>query len=216
MERTNTGGPRRRWTDAGTGDWYEGDRWSHAKRRARDPALVARILDGRLSSRTARVLDAPCGTGRLHDAIAAHGTYVGLEIAAPMLETARSSGAERLARGDVERMPFRASSFEAVVCCRLLHHLRGSAELERTLAELVRVSDAWIVGSFWDSASLEALRHRVPFVRRPRHRIAHPKARIEAALRRAGATVVEWKHSLRFLSQQAWFVARKTDAARDA
>ncbi len=213
METSGVDDPKTRWTAPGTGDWYERDRWSRASRRRRDPTLVARVLAERLEVRDALVLDAPCGTGRLHGAIATRGAYVGLEISAAMLEQARRHADARLVRGDVEHLPFRDGTFPVVVCCRLLHHLRDRASLEVALSELVRVSDAWIVGSFWDSGSLEAARHRLPFVRRPRHRVAHSRATIDAAVRSSGAIVVQWRHSLRFFSQQAWFVARKRATA---
>jgi len=201
--------PKQRWQAPGTGAWYEERRWSHAGRRRRDPALVGALLGELLPQRDALVLDAPCGTGRLRETVEAHGCFVGLEISASMLARARMGAGDRLVRGDVERLPFRDRAFAAVVCCRLLHHLRTRSELVRALAELVRVSDGPVLASFWDAGSLEAWSGRWGLARRARHRVEHDKSLVEAAVEEAGARVVRWRHSLRFLSRQTWLVAER-------
>jgi ubiquinone/menaquinone biosynthesis C-methylase UbiE len=200
--------PRGRWTCAGVGERYATERWSRAAHRERDPALVRALLASRLTQ-GARVLDVPCGTGRLQAALAELGHVTGVDVSREMLAQARTVAAGRLARADVERLPFADDAFEAVVCCRLLHHLRTRAELTRATRELVRVSSTWVAGSFWNTASLETLRRRLPFARRSRNRVAHPPALLASILAEVGAEVVAWKHSLRFVSQQSWFLARK-------
>ena len=199
--------PRVRWRDAESGRRYRTERWRSARRRERDPLLVRRVLATRLSG-SGLVLDAPCGTGRLRDAIEAHGRWVALDLSPQMLAATESARA-RL-RGDVERLPFRDGAFEAVVCCRLLHHLRGQARLERTVHELVRVSAEWIVASFWDAASLPAWKRRLLAPARRGSRVARSKRDVAAAFHAAGAAIVGWEHSLRFLSQQTFVVARKS------
>ena len=200
--------PRGRWSGAGDGRRYATKRWSRASHRERDPALVRALLSGQLAE-DALVLDVPCGTGRLGQALAGLGHYVGADVSVEMLGEARRDAACRLLCADVERLPFADGAFDAVVCCRLLHHLREPEELARALGELVRVSSTWVAGSFWNTDSLETLRRRLPFVRGARHRVAHPPALLTSILDEVGAEVVAWKHSLRFVSQQSWFLARK-------
>ena len=211
--RTKTAGDdaRARWTGARTGDWYDASRWSNASRRERDPRLVDAILRTH-APHAKSVLDAPSGTGRLRAGIERAHLYTGLEVSAAMLERAREKSPARLVQGDVTRLPFADGSFDAVLCCRLLHHLRTQAELEAVLTELVRVSSGIVAASFWDAASLAAWRRRLPFTRSPRDRVTHPKARIEAAVRASGARIVRWHHSLRYLSQHTWFVAEREPA----
>jgi SAM-dependent methyltransferase len=208
MPTPPTRDPKTAWTRAGAGRAYATRRWTRAGHRGRDPALVRALLDGRLDA-DARVLDVPCGAGRLHGALAGLGRYTGADVSGEMLSEARALAPGRLAAADVERLPFADAAFDAVVCCRLLHHLRTTEELRRALSELVRVSATWVAASFWNTAALETLRRRLPFARRTRHRVAHPPALFTAILDEAGADVVAWRHSLRFVSQQSWFLARK-------
>lgn len=201
---------RAKWRTSEAGARYAGARWSSAARRERDPRLVAALLARHLAPGPARLLDAPCGTGRLVPVLAARGPTVGLDVSPAMLAEARRAdrtGTNWLA-GDVLRLPFRDGSFDAVVCCRLLHHLEQPA-LEQAVRELVRVSRGLVLASFWDAGSLPALR-RAWLGARPREtRRAVPRALLAELLARSGAEVVGWKHSLRFLSRQAFVAARK-------
>ena len=202
---------RTRWRARDAGTRYAGERWSSARRRTRDPGLVAALLERHLAPGPALVLDAPCGAGRLAPALAARGRYVGLDVSLPMLAEARAAsptGAGFLA-GDATRLPFRDSSFDAVVCCRLLHHLDDPRLLEQVLGELVRVSRGLVVASFWDADSLPALRRAWLGAKPGETRRPVRRATLAELLERAGAEVVGWRHSLRFVSRQAFVAARK-------
>jgi SAM-dependent methyltransferase len=204
-------GVRAKWRNAGAGQRYAEARWSSAAKRARDPRQIATLLARHLPRNAAvRVLDAPCGAGRLAAALAEHGAYVGLDVSPSMLATARAALGPRaqLLLGDATALPFRDGAFGAVVCCRLLHHLAERAELERVVAELVRVSRTLVIASFWDAGSLPAWRRRVFPGRAPR-RHARARAELAAAFTRAGAEVLAFEHPLRFLTRQAYVVARK-------
>ncbi len=203
--------PRERWQAPAAGRRYATARWSSVRRRERDPRLVGGLL-ARFAGPPGvePLLDAPCGSGRLRPALARHGSWVGLDVSLSMLREARSGGAPAaLLCGDLERLPFRDGAFRAVVCCRLLHHLREPASLERVLRELVRVTDRLLIASFWDRATLGEWRRRAFSVRRERARLARSRSEIAAALLAAGAEVVAWRHSLRFVSRQTFVVARK-------
>ncbi len=199
--------PKEHWREPDSGVRYEGRRWSSARRRGHDPRLVAGILRRHLGG-DASVLDVPCGTGRLREAIEAEGRHwVGLDVSPSMLAAAEVDGHPLLC-GDVEALPFPENTFDAVVCCRLLHHLGDEALLRRTIAELVRVSRDLVVASFWDAGSLPA-RHRRLRPRRGEGRLAHPKSDLRRAFRAAGAEVTGFRHTLRFFSRQTFVVARK-------
>jgi len=203
-------GLRERWADADSGARYATQRFTSSEKRERDPRLVAALLRQHLPRRAdALLLDAPCGAGRLRAALAAYGRTVGLDISPSMLAAGRELASRDLVRGDVERLPFRDRSFDAVISCRLLHHLRERSSLERVVAELVRVSRDLVVASFWDSASLPEWRRAwFPKQRVPR-RIARSKAELAEILERAGAEVLGYRHTLRFFSRQAFVVARR-------
>lgn len=200
---------REKWRTPESGARYEGERWSSAGKRGRDPRLVHALLERHLRGRDGLLLDAPCGTGRLGPALASFGSVVGVDVSPSMLRQAHASGERHLLLGDVEHLPFRDDSFDAVVCCRLLHHLRERTQLARVLAELVRVSRELVIASFWDAHSLPAWRRALLPARRAPRRFARPRDELAELLEEAGAEVVGWKHSLRFVSRQAFVVARK-------
>ncbi|MFN0008106.1 MAG: class I SAM-dependent methyltransferase [Planctomycetota bacterium] len=206
-------GARDKWSAPGSGARYVGPRFRTRRAALRDPALVERILDRDGARPSLRpVLDAPCGTGRLRGVFERRGMrYVGLDVSWPMLQEARRDAEAGLVMGFVDRMPFRDDSFDVVVCCRLLHHLHDAEEAGAVVRELVRVAHRMVIVSFWDAASLHAWRARVG-LRRPEGlagRSALPKRALKRMFDAAGAEIVGFHHSFRFVSQQAFAVALK-------
>lgn len=202
--------PTDKWSAPSSGERYAATRFASRRAAERDPRLVAALL-ARHGVR-GRLLDVPCGTARLHDVLRPHaGALVGADLSEAMLASAARSSPARFVRAEVAHLPFHARSFDVVVCCRFLHHLHDESELAAALAELVRVSDRLVVGSVWDSASWPALRVRLGLKRAegPRGRRAVERATVERLVARAGARVVEWRYSFRWLSQQAFFVAER-------
>lgn len=198
---------RAAWAGPEAGERYARGRFRSRRAAARDPALVARAL--RCHGVRGAVLDVPSGSGRLAPVLAGLGSQVvAADVSGPML--AVDPRGQRV-RASVFALPFAARAFDAVVCCRLLHHLRAPGDLERAVRELVRVSDRLVVASFWDAGSLPALRVRLG-LKRPEARAAIERARLEALFARAGARVVGHLSSLRFVSQQTFAVALREPA----
>ena len=197
-----------RHADAGVGS-----RWRNRRPALRDPAIVERILESHAARPGLRpILDAPCGTGRLRGVFERRGMrYIGLDVSVPMLQEARRGEEGDLVVAVVDKMPFKDDAFDLVLCCRLLHHLEENEETELVVKELVRVAHRLIVVSFWDSASLPALRSRVALKKPegPRGRRMLSKRAVKRMFDEAGAEVVGFHHSLRFVSQQAFAVAVK-------
>ena len=109
--------------------------------------ITARMLAGIASEqrRSVRVLDIPVGTGRFLSAYRELGMQaVGYDISADMLDEARRE-AERLRyspelrEANITSLPLENGAVDVVVCMRFLNHLEFG-ELERVLAELVRVT----------------------------------------------------------------------------
>jgi SAM-dependent methyltransferase len=205
-----------KWIDDGAGRHYGGARWRHPRAALRDPMLVERILARHGVRPSLRpILDAPCGTGRLRGVLERRGLrYVGIDVSGAMLREASLGGppgSSGLVRGSVARLPFRDESFDVVVCCRLLHHLHDTDELQQAVNELVRVAHRFVIASFWDSASLHAWRRRVGLRRSegPRGRRAISKRELRGLFDSAGAQVVGFHHSFRFVSQQTFAVAAR-------
>jgi SAM-dependent methyltransferase len=109
-----------------------------------------------------RILDVGTGTGRAAISLAKRGAIVtGVDASAEMLEVAtrraREAGAAvTFMRGDAHRLDFPDSSFDAVVCLRVLMH---TPDWHASLGELCRVSSDRVVfdyPSLWSAAALQA------------------------------------------------------------
>ena len=204
------------WQGAGSGAHYMRGRWRNARAADRDPAYVARALARHAPGLVGQtVLDVPSGTGRLRGAIERTGArYVGLDVATGMLAEGSGGG---LVQGSAWALPFPALSFGAVVCCRLLHHLRDEDSQAALIGELLRVSAGPVLLSFWDSTSWHAWRRRKG-MRRARHqdsRTAIPRRALERLVRAADAEPLEFFSGLRFVSQQQFLIFRALSPAQD-
>ena len=100
-------------------------------------------LDGVYLSRTSKILDAGCGSGRLARELSERGYAVfGLDYSYGMLEKANSIGNRQgkrnveLLQGDVELMPYRDSSFDMIICLGVISYLKSE---EKALNEFARV-----------------------------------------------------------------------------
>jgi SAM-dependent methyltransferase len=144
-------------------------RWSNR----RELALVERAL--RRSGARGRLLDCPCGAGRLGPTILAHAEHLtGVDLSPTMVAEARDALSGFAAQGRVEfavasadRLPFPDRAFDTVVCHRLIHHL-GAGDRAAVLRELARVTQRRVILSFSDATSLKARLQALRGVRRRR------------------------------------------------
>ncbi|MDP6762011.1 MAG: class I SAM-dependent methyltransferase [Planctomycetota bacterium] len=205
-QRTAVLQPREKWQGEHAAERYTTARFRSRAAAERDPRTVARLLARHGVRRADSVLDVPSGTGRLRPALEGLGLWVtGADISPAMLARDPS---ERSLLAAAECLPFRKGSFDAVVCCRLLHHLTSDDALERTIAELVRVSRGLVLASFWDRNSWPGWRRSMGLRPDSSGRRPIPKRVLARCFARAGAPIIETTHSLRFLSMQAFAVAR--------
>ena len=204
-----------KWAGAAAAEHYASERFATRRAAARDPRLVARLLSEHGAQRGALYLDAPCGAGRLTPLLCELGRAVALDANLPMLARARERcGAAVGIQATVLALPFADRSFEAVVCCRLLHHLRDERELAVAVGELVRVSRRLVVASFWDAASVPALRVRLGLKQGEgaSGRAAIARREIARLFAAAGARVIGFRAVLRFVSQQTFLVAERSES----
>jgi SAM-dependent methyltransferase len=142
-------------------------------RARREVALLARLWPGRAGD---RVLDAPCGAGRLCGPLTdRHGAiWHGCDRSRAMLAEARGAlGAEApLAAGDAAALPFADGAFDGVVVFRFLHHL-PPAEARAVIDEAARAARRFVVVSFFHPVSAHNLTRRLSEVLRGRARTRH-------------------------------------------
>lgn len=113
--------------------------------------LVQRALSRYI--RGGRVLEVPCGEGKLLPSCARHaGSVIAADISHAFLRPI--AGFPRV-KCDIERLPFRDAVFRAVVSVRLMHRL-SSEKQDAVLREMARVSTGAILVQF---KSVRAMKH---------------------------------------------------------
>ena len=116
-----------------------------------------------------RVLDVPCGCGRVGFWLARCGfTVTAADLSDAMLEITREEAARQslavdVQKQDVERLQFAAKSFDSVISFRLFHHFPNREIRARVVAELCRVARRQVVISYFSPWSTSALKQRGQF-----------------------------------------------------
>ncbi|MEM7203042.1 MAG: methyltransferase domain-containing protein [Planctomycetota bacterium] len=132
----------------------------HSRHRA-EMACLQRIWPGREGD---RILDVPCGAGRLHAVLADWGaTIIGADRSREMLRQAAVAPGARpvpLLRAEATALPLADGAVDGAVAFRFLHHL-PAADAERVVAELTRVAARYVVVSFFHPVSAHGLTRRV-------------------------------------------------------
>lgn len=167
MHQDSHAAAKRKFDSAEMASTYRGKFTGTPKDRL-EKASIRQALAGLPAG--ARVLDLPCGTGRITTFLLAEGWRVhAADNSQHMMDQVRhafsqallSGAALDLSRQDVMATTFADGEFDAVVCNRLFHHFNEPATRRRALAELARISKGPVVASFFCSFSLSALKFRI-------------------------------------------------------
>ncbi len=106
-----------------------------------------------------RVLDLPCGGGRVFLRLAKLGYKVaGADLSDAMLEIARENARKAgvdcsVEKKDVEHIDYPDRSFDTLVCFRLFQHFPTPAIRQSAVTELCRVADKYVVISYFSPYS---------------------------------------------------------------
>ena len=143
-------------------------RWS----TRREYALLERLLSSQ--ERCERLLDLPCGGGRLSPQI---GRFTNLlvesDIGLGQVRYAREHNTLEIPRVYITstafKLPLKDNSVDAVVCIRLNHHMPTRQEREQLMNEILRVSRRFVIMTYFDYHSLKNTLRRIrrPFNRKP-------------------------------------------------
>ncbi len=110
-----------------------------------------------------RVLDLPCGGGRLCIHFEQQGYQMkGADLSEAMRNLARKNIAEAqlsctIESQDVEQLTYDAQSFDTIVCFRLFHHFPTQEIRKKTVTELCRVAKHMVVLSYFSPYSWTSL-----------------------------------------------------------
>jgi 2-polyprenyl-3-methyl-5-hydroxy-6-metoxy-1,4-benzoquinol methylase len=135
-----------------------------AKHRA-EIQLVERALH--LIPANHRVLDIPCGAGRVMALLARRGYSVtGAELSQPMIAATVANLAREgydwpVHKEDIEKMTYSDRHFDTIICFRLFHHFPDQEVRRRVVSELCRVADRFVVLSYFSPRSLTSLKRRL-------------------------------------------------------
>ena len=149
--------------------------WTRRLSNRRELSIVDRALD-RAGAR-GRILDCPCGAGRLTPTLLLYADHVTCaDISEAMVEEARSALApiEQAERVDfvvapASALPFEDDAFDTAVCHRLIHHMAERQERADVLAEMARVAGRRVILSFSDDSTWKGRSQRRRGVARKRH-----------------------------------------------
>lgn len=217
-EKTSYGESLTRWTTRHAASGYP----SHYGRSLRD-RLEHRCIRQFVESLTpgSRILDLPCGTGRLTPLLQSRGLrVVGADCSEWMVQAARETwtrgeafvdspaGAPTFEVRQAMRTGYPEGAFDAVICNRLFHHFREASTREAVLRELGRICRGPIMVSFFNSFALDAvrlkIRHRLRGVV-PTDRIPIPLSAMLQDVRNASLEVLETRAVMWGLSPM-WYV----------
>lgn len=156
---------RERFSRRSLADKYPSE-YSNRWRDRREKACIEKCLESIPSG--SRVLDLPCGTGRLTRMLIARGyNVIGADVSEAMLSHARDNyrNFQREQNGkapnvqfevrDVLSTGFNNNQFDGITCIRLFHHFAEADTRRRALKELGRICQGPIVVTFLNSFALD-------------------------------------------------------------
>lgn len=169
-------------------------------RQWREAACIRRTL--RFLPAKSKVLDLPCGTGRLLPLLGEAGFQItAADVSPHALAIAQSrwhtqaSLSHRIEFTVREALDtgFEDQTFDGIICNRLFHHFNEPETRVAVLSELRRICRGPLVVSFFNSFALDALKFRLKHrVRRtkPKDRIPIPLRRFQSEVEEAGLRIL--------------------------
>jgi ubiquinone/menaquinone biosynthesis C-methylase UbiE len=217
---------RERYQDRQVADNYDRVRFTRPIGRLID-ALEKRAVQRALKAvrqlcPCPRVLDTPCGTGRITELLLHQGwTVTGGDISQPMMDIARrklSPFGDRVGfcQLDIEDLQLPERSFDLITCIRLLNHLLP-AERARALREMARVSRRFVIVNVSFASSLYRLKANLKSafgIVRPKEPFSWKQLHEQAA--EAGLRIREYHSELPVLSEVVVLLMEKLETAERA
>src|ERR1043166_7344251 len=160
-----------------------------------------RLLDRafRLIPKDHRVLEVPCGGGRVTIHLAKRGYKMSsADLSEAMIDITRDAVVQngllcRVERQDVEHLTYRDRSFDTIVSFRLFHHFPNAEIRQRVVSELCRVADKFVVLSYFSPLSWTSVKRQLRAARggRKSEKHATPLSEVTSYFETAGFQLVK-------------------------
>ncbi|RME84131.1 MAG: class I SAM-dependent methyltransferase [Planctomycetota bacterium] len=137
------------------------NRFQSTKRDRREKKAILKLLRG--IPKSSKILDIPCGTGRITRFLYENGyQVVGADSSESMIQIARSISSKDSISLDFEiqnlfSTTYPDHAFDVLVCNRFFHHLYNSSSRVTALKELARITKGPIILSFFYLYSFSGL-----------------------------------------------------------
>lgn len=162
------------------------------------------------------IVDMPCGTGRLADALLQHGYRVhGMDISREMLSVAQTRLKQygdhfTMEVADAKHLTQQAPAYDGALCARVLMHFPLQQQIE-FLAGVAHLSHGRVVINHSLSSPYQRLRRRIKRLLGHQESARHPitNREIKALLDGAGLREVERHRLLSPISEAVYIVAEK-------
>lgn len=163
----------------------------------REKSLLASLL--KRTGLNDRVLDVPCGAGRLSPVIAAHARKLfEVDYSLEMLKLCRRNAVSYkpfTAQASAFQLPFGDRTFDLAISIRLSHHIPDRDARRDHVREMLRVSRRFVLLTFFGEESLKNrlrnLYRRLGGKKRPKHTLS--RAEVAEVARSAGFRVLASK-----------------------
>ena len=148
--------------------------WTRRLSNRRELSIVAKAL--RRAEAHGRILDCPCGAGRLTPTLLGFADeVVCADLSQAMVDEARDAlgplaedGAISFLQAPASDLPLENGAVDTAVCHRLIHHMAAADERAAVLKEMARVAARRLVISFSDDSTWKSKRQRRRGVHRRR------------------------------------------------
>ena len=167
-------------------------------------------------AKTQKIVDVPCGTGRLAEVLLAHGYSVhGMDISEEMLAVARQRlgayGAKFTTEvANVKQLPTEVAMYDGALCARVLMHFPLDQQIE-FLSGVARLSRSVVVINHSLDSSYQRLRRRFKRLLGHQASALHPISHkdIELLLKNSGLREVKRRRLLPIISEAVYITAER-------
>jgi ubiquinone/menaquinone biosynthesis C-methylase UbiE len=169
----------------------------YQKRKPGKHRAEMRLIDKAFAHipKTHRVLDVPCGGGRVTVHLSQKGYRMSsADLSENMIEIARKAvGAVTVEKQDVERLTYADKSFDTIMSFRLFHHFPNPEIRQRVITELCRVAKDHVVLSYFSPVSWTSMKRKIRAARGGRKSDKHatPLAEVKSYFEKAGFKFVK-------------------------